>query len=312
MDIGPSASLIEARTCEDVMRYGIISDIHGNLHALRGALEVLKRNGVDAYLCPGDLVGYGPMPNECVEIVAGLDAACVAGNHDLMVLGRLPSERCFPLVRKSVAWTRGVLRDDARNYLAQLDVVLSAEPGVMTHASLDDPTRYIREPREAAEQLAVLEVHHPSASTLLLGHTHKAWAYDQTEGSLPVTAGTPVLLRNRSRRLINPGSVGQSRDREPWAHFMILDTDRNEIVPFAIDYDVDACRRALSRHGLPLESCHRPPLSVFDKGKRVLRRASRKARLRRMDFDTHSLPPDTEPARQHPDGSSSARNGEPC
>ena len=88
------------------MRYGVLADIHGNLHALRAALGALGREGVDRYLIAGDLVGYGPNPNECVELVAGLDAVCVAGNHDLIALDRLSDERCPELARQSLRWTR--------------------------------------------------------------------------------------------------------------------------------------------------------------------------------------------------------------
>ena len=97
------------------MRFAILSDIHGNLPALEAALELFARAGVDRYLCAGDLVGYGPFPNECVERIAELGAVCVAGNHDLIALGRLSDDRCIPLARNSLRWTREVLTPATRD-----------------------------------------------------------------------------------------------------------------------------------------------------------------------------------------------------
>src|SRR5215210_662314 len=126
------------------MRYGVLADVHGNLPALRAAVAELASRGVDRYLVAGDLVGYGANPNECVELVAGLEPACVVGNHELMLLGRISEERCVPLGRESLRWTREVLRDDVREYLAELPVRLAVEGRVMVaHGSLDDPQEYI-------------------------------------------------------------------------------------------------------------------------------------------------------------------------
>src|SRR4051795_6579846 len=99
------------------MRLGLIADVHGNLPALEAALAVLERERLDGYLCAGDLVGYGPHPNQVVERVRALGAPCVAGNHDLMALDRLPADRADELARETLAWTRDQLTDDSREYL---------------------------------------------------------------------------------------------------------------------------------------------------------------------------------------------------
>ena len=101
-------------------RLGVVSDIHANLHALDAALEFLATQELDGYLCAGDLVGYGPLPNECINRMLDLPVACVAGNHDLIALGRLGDDRCIPLARDSLRWTRSVLDDDARARLEAL------------------------------------------------------------------------------------------------------------------------------------------------------------------------------------------------
>src|SRR5205807_8276839 len=128
-------------------------DIHGNLHALEAALPVLERAGVDRYICAGDLVGYGPFPNECVEAISNLGAVCVAGNHDLMALDRLSEENCIPLARETMRWTRKTLRDDARDYLARLPPRAKEDGVVVAHGSLDDSTYYVATAWEAAREL---------------------------------------------------------------------------------------------------------------------------------------------------------------
>lgn len=252
------------------MRLGLISDIHANLHALDTALAALKREGVDGFLCMGDLVGYGPYPNECVERVAELGAPCVAGNHDLIALERLSEERCIPLAQQSLQWTRGVLRDDTRRYLAALP--LRTEVGseiVMAHGSLDDAQEYVTRPEQADRQLQQLAAEYPAARVLLLGHTHRQWSH----------ASAP--------RLLNPGSVGQSRDRQARVRFALLDLERDEAQFFSVPYDVAACRDALRRQGLPPGSCHLAP-SLWRACAGRVRRLARKALQLRPTQPTRS------------------------
>ncbi len=242
------------------MRHGVIADVHGNLHALEAVLEVLRREHVEGYLCAGDLVGYGPFPNECVELVASLEPVCVAGNHDLIVLGRLSDSRCIPLARESLRWTRGMLRDDTRAYLESLPLRAEANGGaVIAHGSLTDPEEYTRRPAEAAEQLRHLAAELPDATTLILGHTHRAWAWDAGTGSLYPSHDASVSLSPNRSCLLNPGSVGQSRERLVRARFMVLDTERRRATFYAVPYDLQGCRLALREQGLPVDSCHLPP-----------------------------------------------------
>jgi len=245
------------------MRYGLISDIHANLHALDTAIAALKREGVDGFLCMGDLVGYGPFPNECVERVAELGARCVAGNHDLIALERLSEERCIPLAQQSLRWTRTVLREDTRAYLAALP--LRTEIGteiVMAHGSLDDAQEYVTRPEQADRQLQQLAAEYPAARFLLLGHSHRQWEYSS------------------GPRLLNPGSVGQSRDRQARVRFALLDLEREEVRFFSQSYDVAACRAALRREGLSPGSCHLAPSLLAACAGRVRRLARRALQLR--------------------------------
>jgi putative phosphoesterase len=242
------------------MRYGVISDVHGNLHALHAVLDVLAREDVDAYLCLGDTVGYGPFPNECVAAVAELNAITVAGNHDRIALGLLSDRQCTPLARESLRWTRNVLVDETRRRLAALPIRAAAPGVVLAHGSLDDPQEYVRSPGRANELLDRLPSGRTSPDVLLLGHTHEPWAYARQGGTLLRGAAATVVLRSGEAHLLNPGSVGQSRDQLARARFLVLDLDEQFAHFRAIRYDVAGCRAALRRAGLPDRSHHiRPP-----------------------------------------------------
>ncbi|MCC2672270.1 MAG: metallophosphoesterase [Armatimonadetes bacterium] len=239
------------------MRYGLISDIHANLHALDAVLHALHAEGVDAYLCAGDLVGYGPFPNECVDRLAELGATCVAGNHDLIALGLLSDDRCIPLAQRSLRWTRDELRDDTRQFLQALPrrVEIEAET-VLAHGSLDDPQEYVTRPAQAEQQLRQLTTAFPAARRLVLGHTHRQWHFTPGWTVHPATSAEPAP---QGPVLINPGSVGQSRDRSPNARFGILDLETGDVLLRAVAYDAAACRDALRSRGLSPASCHLNP-----------------------------------------------------
>jgi predicted phosphodiesterase len=258
------------------VRYGVLSDVHGNLHALRAALGVGREQGVEAWLCAGDLVGYGPHPNECVETIASLGATCVVGNHDLMALGLLSAEGKSPLVRLTQRWTRDVLGDDTRSYLLALGRTAAAPGIVMAHGSLDDPEEYVATRADAARQLRQLADMDASARILVLGHTHHREAFREGSGRARIPRSGTVPLPPPDRWLLNPGSVGQSRqiEREPRARFLVLDTDTREARFQRLSYDLAGCRRALQQRGLPTEVLHRPRRPVAG----AVRRARRAAR----------------------------------
>ncbi len=262
------------------MRYAVISDIHANLHALQAALDFLKGERVDHYLVAGDLVGYGPLPDECVEVVAGLGGTCVAGNHDLIALGVLSDERCIPLARRSLRWTRDTMRPQTRDFLATLPPRATAgDEIVVAHGSLTDPREYTTEPSQAVAQLKRLEHEHPGRQLLILGHTHRAWACTGAGDVLaPGHEGSLDLSQARTC-VLNPGAVGQSRERSVRSRFMVLDVDERLATFHAIEYDVEGCRRALRERGLP-EGSYRLRRSVLRGAARVARRALRVGRPR--------------------------------
>ncbi len=240
------------------MRYGVISDVHGNLAALNATLEVLHRQRIDKLICAGDLVGYGPHPNECVSVIAEHHPICVAGNHDLIACDRLTSERANRLARQTLEWTRDVLADDARTYLEQLPLTAQADGVVVAHGALDDPSDYTLTPEQGAAQLELMCARH-CASFLILGHTHRAWALTRAAGVLPLRRNALIRFSSQDVMLLNPGSVGQSRELRALARFLILDLASGEASFYGISYDHRRCRRELIRNGLPSNACHRRP-----------------------------------------------------
>ena len=257
------------------MRYGVISDVHGNLPALEEALRALQPERVDGYICAGDLVGYGPMPNECVARVSELGALCAAGNHDLMAIGALPYEQATPLVRDTMRFTREVLSPHARDYLASLPRIALGRGGiVVAHGSLDDPREYVGSPRRAAIELERLERRAPDARILVLGHLHRAFTYGERSGWSD-GRGEPTLAVGE-RHLVNPGSVGQSRERRARARFMLIDTQRGVARFCAVGYDIDRLRRALRERGLPERAYHARP-SLLRSALRAVRQTARQA-----------------------------------
>jgi predicted phosphodiesterase len=256
------------------MRIGLLSDVHANLFALRAAIARLRTEGVDAWVCAGDLIGYGPHPNECVETIAELEPTCVAGNHELMLLGTLPVTRAGRLARRSIAWTRDVVRADVRSYLAALPRTATSPDILVAHGSPDDPEEYVRTDARAAALLPSLP-----RRVLVLGHTHHPWLYGAGAGTLfPAGAAGAPGSAGRSlaadvRYLVNPGAVGQSREREttPLARFALLDLARAHLRFFAEPYDVAATRAALRARRLPPDAVHVRPGRVAAATRRARR-----------------------------------------
>lgn len=252
------------------MRYGVLADVHANLHALETVLAALGSAGAEAYLCTGDVVGYGPRPNECVARLEELPVLTVAGNHDLMAIGRLSFDHADALARQTIQWTSGVLNGRSRAYLEALaPEVATAEGIVLAHGALGDPTKYVVDCGMGAAQLEQLARRPRPAVGLLLGHTHHplacaAGARLPHEGAIDLPAG-------RAPFLLNAGSVGQARERRPLARALILDTDARRAEFLALEYDHYATSRELSAAGLPADACHRPP-RLHRKLMRALRR----------------------------------------
>jgi predicted phosphodiesterase len=248
------------------VKLGVLADVHANVPALEAALEALS--GVDALVCAGDLVGYGAQPNEAVALLRDAGARCVIGNHDLMAVTGEDFGVTDELVLTTMAHNRRALDDATRAFLQELPGELDvAEDVVMTHGAPGDPWHYVREPGDAAAQLARIP---PSARVLLVGHTHQPLAVD--DGARRVEPAAVDL--GEMRWLLNPGAVGQSREADLLARALELDLAAGTATFHALPYDVERARAALRDAGLPQEALQRHS----PRWRRALRRALRPAR----------------------------------
>jgi predicted phosphodiesterase len=231
------------------LRVAVVSDIHANLHALEAVLEAIDADPPDELWCLGDLVGYGPRPNEVVEIVRERARICLVGNHDLGVLGRLELDE-FALDAAVVArWTQTVLLDENRAYLESLEPEARVEGAELYHASPRDPVWEYVITEESA--LAALEV--TVAPVVLVGHSHVALSISLTEGVLGggvAPAGTEVPLAE-ARWLLNPGSVGQPRDGDPRAAWLELDLDAKVGRFHRVPYEIARTQAEMAERDLP-------------------------------------------------------------
>ena len=257
------------------MRLGLVSDVHANLAALEAALAALERAGVDRLVCAGDLVGYGPHPNACVARLAEGDVLAVAGNHDIVAVDGTGLDRCGPTARRTLEWTIDALEDDARAYLAALPAEREIEDVLVTHGALGDPWVYVDRDEDAAGQLAALAEHAPGARLLVLGHTHVPLLHSDREGTLLRGRGGRHALPADRRHLLNPGAVGQSRERRPVVRCAVVDLAARSVELLALRYDARGCRRDLERAGLPPRACHLWPTPRERAG-----RAARRVRSR--------------------------------
>jgi diadenosine tetraphosphatase ApaH/serine/threonine PP2A family protein phosphatase len=232
------------------MRACVITDVHGNLHALEAVLAAVADEQPDEVWCLGDLVGYGPRPNACSRLVAEHAHLCLVGNHDLGVLGRIDLDEFSPDAAAVARWTHEVLEDEPRAFMESLGASSAREAIGLYHASPRDPVwEYVLSSEVAfASMLAAPE------STVLVGHSHVAlWfalAGDRLSGG-PAPAGTALELDGADRWLLNPGSVGQPRDGDPDAAYLVLDLDARRAVFRRVPYAVDRTQQEIRERGLP-------------------------------------------------------------
>jgi diadenosine tetraphosphatase ApaH/serine/threonine PP2A family protein phosphatase len=231
------------------MRVAVVSDIHSNLHALEAVLAAIDADAPDQLWCLGDLVGYGARPNECCAAIAERADVCLGGNHDLAVRGTIDLAEFGGEAGVAASWTRDVLQPEAQELLDRLEPEGTAHGVRLYHASGRDPIWEYVLSDEAA--LATLEI--AASPLVLVGHSHVALRVVQSSGELDgglAAAGTEVEL-DGVRALLNPGSVGQPRDGDPRAAYLLLDLDANQASFRRVDYDIERTQREIRDAGLP-------------------------------------------------------------
>ena len=234
------------------MRIGIISDIHANLVALEKVLQVM--GPVDKLWCLGDVVGYGPDPNEsiaCLLAQPNLEI-CLTGNHDWAALGKIDLADFNPEARQAALWTREQLTKESEKFLRERpDKIVHDKEFTLTHASPRQPIwEYI-----TTTAIATTNFSHFDTPICLVGHTHVPAVYALADQSI-VRDQTPtdslsLSLRDGRRFIVNPGSVGQPRDSDPRAAYAVWDGEHGTLSFRRVEYDIAATQERMHKAGLP-------------------------------------------------------------
>jgi predicted phosphodiesterase len=234
------------------MRYLIISDIHANLAALEAVFADVDLDGVDRIWCLGDVVGYGPCPNECIaRLLEFPDHLCVAGNHDWAAIGRISIAEFNPSAQLACRWTSEQLIPENKAYLAGLPTRLVEGKCTLVHGSPREPIwEYIIYPSTAQLNFQFFDT-----QLCFVGHTHapaifrEETSYQKFEIAIPAP-GRPIRLDDE-RLIINPGSVGQPRDGDPRAAYMVFDPESSTLEYQRVTYNISATQQLMLERGLP-------------------------------------------------------------
>ena len=234
------------------MRCAIIGDIHANLAAFLAVLEDMQRQReVERIWCLGDVVGYGPDPHECIELLRQTDHLCVAGNHDWASTGKISTAEFNPDAAAACQWTAKHLSAADVVYLDKLPQVIVEDDFTLVHGSPREPIwEYVISASTARENFAFF-----NSKYCLVGHSHVPLVFGQNEngdftaGRLQANIG---LALGRDRMIINPGSVGQPRDGDPHASYAIYDTESRQVRLYRVDYDISLTQDRMVERGLPM------------------------------------------------------------
>jgi diadenosine tetraphosphatase ApaH/serine/threonine PP2A family protein phosphatase len=237
------------------MKFAVISDVHANVPALTAVLDVIAAEGIERIVCLGDIAGYHTEPTACVRLLQRAGALCIAGNHDRAVIGAIGTTGFSSDAERAVAWTRDRLEDTTRDYLAGLplkrdiDGVLVAVHGAL-HPEVGCEWVRLDDDHKRALSFAALAAHPSGARVCAFGHTHRPGVWERRAGQISFVGVGTVLLRPDALYLVNPGSVGESRDADPRASFLILDPAASSISFRRVFYDRSSVLAKTRKAGL--------------------------------------------------------------
>ena len=236
--------------------YAVISDIHGNLEALEAVLGDLP-DGVAEIYCLGDVIGYGASPNECCDLVRAYGMSVISGNHDLAVTDPSMDLAWFnPVAAAAIEWTRAQLNAENADFLRTRPRTLRKEGTLFVHGSVRDPDEYIMNAATARDNLATLQADYPDVQVCFFGHTHVKTVTPSADGPYPGSDET-LDLASGGPYLVNPGSVGQPRDGDTFASYILGEDARDEtqtgprIAYRFVEYDVEKAQDKIRSAGLP-------------------------------------------------------------
>lgn len=234
------------------MHYAIISDLHANLQGLQAVLADIRRRKIDTLVCLGDIIGYGPQPIETLALCRRECHNFVLGNHDAIAIGLLDFTVFNEDAQRSARWTLKQLGEPEVSFLKEMSLMLEGEDLFFSHATLSDPAAfgYIDSAEEAAPEFAARQ-----ERAIFVGHTHHAKAFELDEETSLVRELPPENFRMAEgcRYIINPGSVGDPRTREPLARYASYHSDTKLVRFYELPFDVDSYRVAWRRSKSPYQ-----------------------------------------------------------
>lgn len=236
------------------MRYAVVSDIHSNLEALTAVLERIDNEAPDRIICLGDVVGYYANPNECVKIMRQRNVQCIGGNHDRAAAGfKTPSYFSDP-ARRAIKWTRRHLTADNLRFLQTLPLLETIDQRFLAvHGALHPAPNgdvYLSSHSTILESFEALIRKARKVRLCFFGHTHRPAVYQYMDGRVRTLNQEEVTLAPGAYYLVNPGSVGQSRDLDPRGSFLIFDANEGIVRFHRVAYDSAACYQKARQTGL--------------------------------------------------------------
>lgn len=237
------------------MQIAIIADLHANLEATLAVFREIDKRNPDRIVCLGDLTGYNANPNEVVDIIRDREIPCIMGNHDAAVCG-LEDPWFFRAAAKQVIeWQIDELRDDNRRWLAMCpEQIVFRGTCLGVHGSPSSRDDYIIDWLDAMRQLEYLNGR--DVTICFFGHSHRPSFFSE-KGNTTVSNSNIRQFQPANRYFVNPGAVGQPRDRDPRAAYGFYDTEKNTFEFCRIEYDIDTCQRKILAAGLPMELARR-------------------------------------------------------
>lgn len=232
---------------ENSVRFAIFGDIHGNYEALDAVLNDCLSCEVDNYICLGDMVGYGANPDQCVERIRTIGALAVCGNHDHAVIGAQNLSYFNAHARDAVIWTAKQLSQESKNWIRSLSLVEHLPDFSVVHGSLHSPElfNYVQTIKDADYNFRQMD-----KPLLFLGHSHYPLAFFDTS-PMTYTLDPVIPLDLSVKTVVNAGSVGQPRDEDPRACFVIYDSDAALVELRRVEYDIDSAANKIIEAGLP-------------------------------------------------------------
>lgn len=231
------------------MRYGIISDIHGNLEALNAVLEEIQNHKIDQLICLGDIIGYGANPNECIELVRQKCQIILAGNHDYAAIQKVDISTFNNYAQDAIGWTIHNLSQESKVFLESLKIFHKADPIYFVHSTPMDPTEwnYILSTFDAYESFQEFQ-----EQICFIGHSHVPIIFtSRQKHRYDVIEKKELHIDPKNRYIINVGSVGQPRDLDSRAAYGIFDDESRTFCLHRVHYDIKKTQEKMRLTGLP-------------------------------------------------------------